>query len=67
MKIKALLLGLLIAGATAVTYTAQDSNADYASKKIENPCRKTPGGYHYETNVTKKTILSQDVETLLKK
>ncbi len=35
MKIKALLLGLLIAGATAVTYTAQDSNADYASKKIE--------------------------------
>ena len=35
MKTKALLLGLLIAGATAVTYTVQDSKADYASKKIE--------------------------------
>lgn len=35
MKIKALLLGLIIAGATAVTYTVQDSNADYAAKKIE--------------------------------
>lgn len=36
MKIKALLLGLLIAGATAVTYTStQDDNADYAAKKIE--------------------------------
>ena len=35
MKIKALLLGLLIAGATAVTYTSvQDDNADYAEKKI---------------------------------
>jgi len=35
LKIKALLLGLIIAGATAVTYTVQDSNADYAAKKIE--------------------------------
>lgn len=35
MKIKALLLGLLIAGATAVTYTAQESNADYAAKKVD--------------------------------
>ncbi|MFI8379800.1 hypothetical protein [Leeuwenhoekiella sp. NPDC079379] len=35
MKIKALLLGLLIAGATAVTYTVQNDNADYAAKKIE--------------------------------
>ena len=34
MKLKALLLGLLIAGATAVTYTAKDSNADYAAKKV---------------------------------
>ncbi|RXG23393.1 hypothetical protein DSM00_1007 [Leeuwenhoekiella aequorea] len=35
MKIKALLLGLLIAGATAVTYSVQNDNADYAAKKIE--------------------------------
>ena len=35
MKLKALLLGLLIAGATAVTYTAQDTNADYAAKKVD--------------------------------
>lgn len=35
MKIKALLLGLLIAGATAVTYTSTQDNADYAAKKIE--------------------------------
>ena len=34
MKIKALLLGLLIAGATAVTYTVQNENADYAAKKV---------------------------------
>ena len=36
MKLKALLLGLLIAGATtALTYTAtQDDNADYAEKQI---------------------------------
>ena len=36
MKIKALLLGLLIAGATAVTYTSvQEDNADYAAKKVD--------------------------------
>ena len=35
MKIKALLLGLLIAGATAVTYMSTQDNADYAAKKIE--------------------------------
>ena len=42
MKIKALLLGLLIAGATAITYTAQDTNADYAAKKIEKSRIKIP-------------------------
>ena len=42
MKIKALLLGLLIAGATAVTYTAQDSNADYAAKKVRKSAIKVP-------------------------
>ena len=42
MKIKALLLGLLIAGATAVTYTVQDTNADYAEKKIEKSRIKIP-------------------------
>lgn len=42
MKIKALLLGLLIAGATAVTYTAQDNNADYAAKKVEKAAIKVP-------------------------
>tara|TARA_R110002020_G_scaffold257257_7_gene470903 strand:+ start:865 stop:1005 length:141 start_codon:yes stop_codon:yes gene_type:complete len=35
MKLKALLLGLLIAGATALTYTAtQDNSGDYAEKQI---------------------------------
>ena len=42
MKIKALLLGLLIAGATAVTYTAQDNNADYAAKKVDSTKIKVP-------------------------
>ena len=43
MKIKALLLGLLIAGATAVTYTSiQDDNADYAAKKVEKAAIKVP-------------------------
>jgi len=42
MKIKALLLGLLIAGATAVTYTAQDTNADYAAKKVDPRKIKVP-------------------------
>jgi len=43
MKIKALLLGLLIAGATAVTYTStQDDNADYAAKKVRRADIKVP-------------------------
>lgn len=42
MKIKALLLGLIIAGATAVTYTAQDTNADYAAKKVDPAKIKVP-------------------------
>lgn len=33
MKIKALLLGLLIAGATALTYTAITENAEQAIEK----------------------------------
>ena len=43
MKIKALLLGLLIAGATAMTYTStQDDNADYAQKKVDVTKIKVP-------------------------
>lgn len=42
MKIKALLLGLLIAGATAVTYTTTQDNADYAAKKVEKAAIKVP-------------------------
>ncbi len=43
MKIKALLLGLLIAGATAVTYTSTlDDNADYAAKKVDSTKIKVP-------------------------
>lgn len=43
MKLKALLLGLLIAGATAVTYTAtQEDNADYAEKKVDKRKIKVP-------------------------
>ncbi len=42
MKIKALLLGLLIAGATAVTYTSTQDNADYAAKKVDPTKIKVP-------------------------
>ncbi len=42
MKIKALLLGLLIAGATAVTYTSTQDNADYAAKKVDSTKIKVP-------------------------
>jgi len=35
MKVKALLLGLLIAGATALTYTAISDNADQAIDKTK--------------------------------
>ncbi|MEZ7495787.1 hypothetical protein QO206_09825 [Leeuwenhoekiella aequorea] len=42
MKIKALLLGLLIAGATAITYSVQNDNADYATKMVEKAAIKVP-------------------------
>lgn len=43
MKLKALLFGLLIAGSTALTYTAtQDSNADYAAKKVDKTKIRVP-------------------------
>tara|TARA_Y100000815_G_scaffold273655_1_gene305468 strand:+ start:2481 stop:2621 length:141 start_codon:yes stop_codon:yes gene_type:complete len=43
MKLKALLFGLLIAGSTALTYTAtQEHNSDYAAKQVDKTKVKVP-------------------------
>ena len=43
MKLKALLFGLLIAGSTALTYTAtQEHQADYASKQLDKTKIRVP-------------------------
>ena len=43
MKLKALLLGLLIAGSTALTYTATKENkADYAAKQVDKTKIRVP-------------------------
>lgn len=45
MKLKALLFGLLIAGSTALTYTAtqeQNVDKDYAAKKVDRRKIKVP-------------------------
>lgn len=44
MKIKALLFGLLIAGATAMSYVTvqENANADQASKEVRRSSIKVP-------------------------